>query len=152
MTTNPDSHLADKTCDEIVPPSVICRFASPKGLSLEFLPADDGGVKAEFNCDEAFEGYPGILHGGVIGSILDAAMGNCMFTNGKTTVTAEMTIKFRAPVKINCPGVVSARIVRTSHPLYLLTTEIVQDGKVRAKAKGKYYDQPNLVNVLEKLK
>jgi len=40
---------------------------------MEFDVDDDGGVQATFQCVESFEGYPGILHGGVISSILDGA-------------------------------------------------------------------------------
>jgi hypothetical protein len=33
-------------------------------------------------------------------------------------------------------------------PLYLLEAEIIQDGEIKATAKGKFYDQPDLVHVL----
>ncbi|GAG90893.1 unnamed protein product, partial [marine sediment metagenome] len=120
-----------------------------KGLHLKFDVADDGSVTATFQCDEAFEGYPGVLHGGVISSILDGAMGNCMFAHGRATVTVEITTRFRHPVTTNHEATVSARVTRSSHPLYLLEAEIVQDGKVKATAKGKYYDQPELVDIME---
>jgi len=114
---------------------------------LEFDIADDGSVTAAFQCDEAFEGYPGMLHGGVISSILDGAMGNCMFACGQATVTVEMTTRFRHPVATGQDATVSARITRFSHPMYFLEAEIVQDGKLKATAKGKYYDQPKLINM-----
>jgi len=138
-------------CNRVHPKSVVCSFANAKGLHLHFDIADDGSVKADFQCDKTFEGYPGVLHGGVISSILDGAMGNCMFARGQATVTVEMTTRFRHPVKTYRQATVSARIVRTSPPLYLLEAEIVQNGKVKATAKGKYYDQPELANVMEQL-
>jgi len=132
--------------DCVHPRCVVCSSANAKGLNLTFDVADDGSVTATFQCDEAFEGYPGILHGGVISSILDGAMGNCMFARGLATVTVEMTTRFRHPVVIGQEAVVSARITRYSHPLYLLEAEIIQEGKVKATAKGKYYDKPKLIN------
>jgi len=123
---------------------VVCGFGN--GLHLEFDAANDGGVTAIFQCDEAFEGYPGMLHGGVISSILDGAMGNCMFACGRATVTVEMTTRFRHPVMTGREAAVSARITRVSHPLYLLEAEIIQDGETKATANGKYYDQPKLIN------
>ena len=126
------------------PKCVVCSFGN--GLHLEFDAADDGSVTTTFQCDEAFEGYPGMLHGGVISSILDGAMGNCMFARGRATVTVEMTTKFRHPVATGQQATISARITRDSHPLYLLEAEIIQDGKVKAAAKGKYYDQPKLID------
>jgi len=134
--------------NRVHPKYVVCSFANAKGLHLEFDVTDDGSVKADFQCDEAFEGYPGVLHGGVISSILDGAMGNCIFACGQTAVTVEMTTRFRHPVTTCRQATVSARIIRTSHPLYLLEAEIAQDGEIKATAKGKFYDQPDLVDVL----
>jgi uncharacterized protein (TIGR00369 family) len=118
----------------------VCSSVNAKGLHLKFDVDDDGIVTATFQCDEAFEGYPGVLHGGAISSILDGAMGNCMFARGQATVTIEITIRFRHPIVTRQKATVSALITRSSHPLYLLEAEIIQDGKVKATAKGKYYD------------
>jgi uncharacterized protein (TIGR00369 family) len=112
---------------------------------MEFGMDNQGGVEATFQCEKSFEGYPGIMHGGVIASILDGAMGNCMFAQGQATVTVEMTTRFRHPIVIGKQAKVSAKIIRVSHPLYLLQAEIIQDGKVKATAEGKYYDQPKLI-------
>ena len=130
--------------NRVHPKCVVCSFANAKGLHLKCDVADDGSIKADFQCDESFEGYPGMMHGGVISSILDGAMGNCMFARGQTTVTIEMATRFRRPVVTGREATVSARITRVSHPLYLLEAEIIQEGKVKATAKGKYYDQPKL--------
>ena len=131
--------------NRVHPKCVVCSFGNGNGLHLEFDIANDGSVTATLQCDEAFEGYPGILHGGVISSILDGAMGNCMFARGMATVTVEMTTKFRHPIITGREAMVSARITRASHPLYLLEAEIIQEGKVKATAKGKYYNQPKLI-------
>jgi len=131
------------------PKCVVCGSENLSGLGLQFESNDDGSVKAVFQCDESFEGYPGILHGGVISSVLDGAMGNCMFAHGLATFTVEMTTRFRHPVLTGQKATVSARITRSSHPLYLLEAEVIQDGKIKATAKGKYYDQPKLAHIVE---
>ena len=131
------------------PKCVVCSFGNGNGLHLEFDVADNRGVTAIFQCDKTFEGYPGILHGGVISSILDGAMGHCMFARGQAAVTVEMTTRFRYPVVTDIEATVSARITRAAHPLYLLEAEIIQDGKVKATAKGKFYDQPDLVKNID---
>ena len=133
----------------IHPNCVVCSSKNSKGLHLEFVSSNDGAVTATFQCDEAFEGYPGVLHGGVISSILDGAMGHCMFARGQIAVTAEMTIRFRHPVVTNQEATVSARITRSSHPLYLLEAEIIQAGQVKVTAKAKFLDRPRLIDVSE---
>ena len=114
---------------------------------MKFDVDDDGGIQASFQCDNTFEGYPGMVHGGIIASILDGAMGNCMFAHGLATVTVEMTTKFRHPVLTGKEATVSARIVLHSHPRYILEAEIVQDEKLKATAKGKFYNQQQLINM-----
>jgi len=71
-----------------------------------------------------------------------------MFARGQAAVTVEMTTRFRHPVTTHSQATVSARIIRISHPLYLLEADIIQDGEIKATAKGKFYDQPDLVDVL----
>lgn len=131
-------------CNQVHPECVACSVANDKGFHLKFEVADDGSVMASFQCTKALEGYPGILHGGVISTILDGAMGHCMFARGQTTVTVEMTTRFRHPVKTGREATVQARITRSSHPLYLLEAEIIQGGEVMVTAKSKFYDQPEL--------
>ena len=53
--------------NRVHPKCIVCSFANAKGLHLKFDAADDGSVKATFQCDETFEGYLGVLHGGVMG-------------------------------------------------------------------------------------
>ena len=78
---------------------------------------------------------------------MDGAMGHCMFARGQAAVTVEMTTRFRHPIIIRENATVSARIMRVSHPLYLLEAEIIQNGEVKATAKGKFLDQPDMVDV-----
>ena len=131
---------------KVHPQCVVCSFGNARGLHLKFEVENDGSVVSEFECDESFEGYKGILHGGVISSILDGAMGNCIFVTGHTAVTVEMNTRFRHPIEIFKKAIVRARIVRVSSPLYLMAAEIIQDGKVKASAKAKFYDSPKIVN------
>ena len=138
--------ITTSTRNRVHPNCIVCSLSNAKGLHLEFVPADDGGIMATFQCDEAFEGYPGFLHGGVISSILDGAMGHCMFARGQAGVTAEMMIRFRHPVVIHQEATVSARIERSSYPLYLLEAQIVQADQVKATATGKFLDRPQLLS------
>jgi uncharacterized protein (TIGR00369 family) len=136
-------------CDLVHHKCVVCGASNPRGLHLKFKMAKDGSLKAKFQCDKSFEGYPGSLHGGVIMSIFDGAMGHCMFARGQTAVTVEMTTRFRHPVLTGQSATVSAYITRVSYPLYLLKAEIIQDGIVKAIAEGKFYDQPRLAEDTE---
>ena len=136
----------NKICSLVHPKCVVCSSKNARGLHIDYDINKDGIVRATFKCDASLEGYPGMVHGGVISSILDGAMGNCMFACGLATVTVEMTTKSKHPVVTERDAIVSAKITRASHPLYLLEAEIVQCGEVKAIATGKYYDQPKLID------
>ena len=140
--------MSSSTRSRVHPKCVVCSCANAKGLQVTFEVKEDGSVQANFPCDDAYEGYPGVLHGGVIASILDGAMGNCIFALGRAAVTVEMTTRFRHPVITGRQAFVSARIVQTSYPLYVLEAKIVQDGEIKATAQGKFYEQPDLVDML----
>lgn len=50
-----------------------CGLENPIGLKLRFLQVADGEVRADYVPPEQFQGYPGVLHGGVAASMLDEA-------------------------------------------------------------------------------
>lgn len=146
MATGVAFKTSSGICSQVHPRCIVCSITNARGLHLDFNVSENGDVKAVFECSDALEGYPGILHGGVISTILDGAMGHCMFARGQTAVTVEMTTRFRHPVLTGHEATVHAWITRSSHPLYLLEAEIIQGGEVKATAKSKFYDQPALIN------
>ena len=151
MTTKQAVFTRCPICKKVHQNCIVCSLDNTKGLHLEFEIADDKTIKASFECDKAYEGYSGILHGGIISSILDGAMGNCLFARGQTAVTVEMNTKFKLPVQINKPATVTARIEKICHPLYFLEAKIIQGGKTKAVAKAKFFDKPELAGKLETL-
>lgn len=147
MNGNTNQEKLDNTRDIAHPRCVVCSSANMKGLNMQFNVIEEGKVESTFLCEDKLEGYPGMMHGGVISSVLDGAMGNCMFACGKTAVTIEMTVRFRHPVVIGKHATVSAKLTRASSPLYLLEAQITQNDEIRATAKGKFYHLPNLKTI-----
>jgi len=121
---------------------MVCGRPRPAGLGLEFRLLSDGGVTADFDCAANFEGYGGMLHGGVVSAIADGAMTNCLFAHGIAAVTAELNVRFRHPVRLGTPLTVTARITRRAEPLFLVEAELTQAGQLKAKATGKFMETP----------
>ncbi|KPJ68311.1 MAG: hypothetical protein AMJ43_00565 [Coxiella sp. DG_40] len=88
----------------------------------------------------------GVPHGGFISAVFDGAMGNCLFAQGCTPVTAELNIRFRHPIAMHQTTTVSARIISSSNSVYVLEAEINQNGQIKATAEGKFVDRPDLMN------
>ena len=123
---------------------VVCGTANGHGLRLEFRTSADGSVQATFDCKKAYEGYADVLHGGVVSTLLDGAMTNCLFAHGHPGVTAEITVRFRHPVHTGRTATVRAWIERCSPPLHVLSAQLVQDEQLKATACGKFIDQTRL--------
>lgn len=116
----------------------LCGKENLHGLGLDFCLRPDGSVEATFACTRKLQGYDGILHGGIISSLLDSAMANCLFAHGIVALTAEIRVRFRHPIKADAPLTISAKISGSIGTLYTLDSRIAQHGKDGARGKGKF--------------
>lgn len=112
-----------------------CGDANPIGLHLRFVPTDDG-VRAEFTPGPAHQGFDGIVHGGIIATVLDEAMAWATTSAGIWTVTAEMSVRFKHPLSVAESTVVSARVTENRGRVVATAAELirVRDGAVIAAA------------------
>ena len=108
------------------------------GLGLTFRRSGDDAVSAEWSCKEKYRSYPGIVHGGIVATILDSAMTNCLLVRGIPAVTAEMHIEYLRPLRVGETVTVSALLVRARPPLFILSARIGHGGQVTARATGKF--------------
>jgi uncharacterized protein (TIGR00369 family) len=122
------------------PACIACRSSAAGGLGLDFGRLDDGSVEAVFHGGDAYQGYTGILHGGVIAMLLDAAMTNCLFAQGRCGLTGELTVRFRHPVASGEPSRLRARVERSMPPVFVLRAELWQSDQCRATAIGKFME------------
>lgn len=141
MTTRPAQDLLERTSNTAHAQCIVCGWAADGGLGLSFRLRSNGSVEAKFAGSPRYQGYENILHGGVVSSLLDGAMTNCLFAHGIVAVTAEMIIRFRHPTAASLPLVVRAHIGRSQSPLHIVEAEIVQEGQVKAKAQGKFLER-----------
>lgn len=142
VTTEPAQDMLEQISESQHPHCIVCGQAADCGLGLRFRSLPDGSVEAEFACPARYQGYEGMLHGGVTSSLLDGAMTNCLFAHSIAAVTAEMTVRFRHPIAVGQSLVARAHITRSQPPLHIVEAEIVQTGQVKAKATGKFMERP----------
>ena len=126
----------------IHPHCVVCGSDNLAGLHLNFVTLPDGSVQADFACRRLFEGYPNTLHGGVICSLLDGAMTNCLFAHWRAAVTAEMNVRFKRPVVTERAATVRAWVTASCHSLYYMAADLRQDGQVMTTATATFMEQP----------
>ena len=119
---------------------LVCSQSNPPGLGLEFTEQDDGSASAVFLGHPGLEGFQGLLHGGMIASMLDGAMTNRLFARGRVAMTAELKVRYRKPVFIGQQMTIHAWITGSQAPLYLLEAELKQEGCTKAVASAKFLE------------
>lgn len=120
----------------------ICGALNPDGLRASFEVRPDGAVEAEVVCGEDKEGYIGHVHGGIIASLLDGAMTNCLFSHGIRGVTGELVVRMVHPLQGGTAVVARAWIEGRLPPLYVLKSELRQGGRLAAKGRAKFMQKP----------
>jgi acyl-coenzyme A thioesterase PaaI-like protein len=134
----------DATRQEVHPDCISCSPTHSTGLHLGFSVREDGGVEAAFPCGEIYQGYPGLLHGGITSMLLDAAMANCLFSHGKAALTSRLIVRFLLPVVLGDRAEVRAWLKDCSPPLFVLEAELTQNGRVMAAGAAKFIDRAGL--------
>ena len=78
----------------------VCGRNNPYGLHLKFYESSPGEVTVEYIVPEQFQGYPGVVHGGVVAAILDEVTGRTQMGGDppRFMFTARLDIRYRKNV------------------------------------------------------
>jgi uncharacterized protein (TIGR00369 family) len=117
---------------------LLCGTENQWSLGLKFESDDDGSVHAVFESDERFQGYAGMLHGGVAAAMLDAAMTNCLFHQGVRAVTADLRVRYPHPVAMKSRIGLRAWVTEQRGPLYRMKAELTEGGRVLVWAQATF--------------
>lgn len=72
-----------------------CGSRHPHGLHLRFSRDGDHGVEALWQADEAWESFEGVIHGGIVSTVLDEAMSHAVAATGVPALTCELRVRLR---------------------------------------------------------
>jgi acyl-coenzyme A thioesterase PaaI-like protein len=80
----------------------VCGVENRFGLQLKFYETEPGHVVAETIVPEHFQGYPGVVHGGIVAAMLDEVSGRAMIRGEppRWMVTAKLEVRYRKPVPV----------------------------------------------------
>jgi uncharacterized protein (TIGR00369 family) len=84
----------------------VCGLENEHGLHLRFFQTEEGDVIVETIVPDHFQGYPGIVHGGIVASLVDEALGRVhmgLADDPRFMFTAKMTVNYRKPVPTETP-------------------------------------------------
>lgn len=94
---NRTSTLSARSC-------FVCGPDNPRGLRLAFQTNESGEMTAEWIPEPEMEGYQGIVHGGIVSTVLDEAMAKVVDATGAEALTAELRVRFRRQVSSGIPA------------------------------------------------
>ncbi len=79
----------------------VCGDANPRGLRLAF-DVDRAARTLRTTCrpPEVYQSWEGIIHGGLVATLLDEAMGKLAQELGRPALTAALDIRFRRPARV----------------------------------------------------
>jgi acyl-coenzyme A thioesterase PaaI-like protein len=74
----------------------VCGQRNPFGLHLVFR-LDNNTVVADFQPREEHQGFPGVIHGGIVAALLDEALGrtSVLGNNREWTMTGRLEVRYR---------------------------------------------------------
>ena len=89
----------------------VCGLENPVGLHLRFVRTGPDGIEVNFTAPERYQGYPGVLHGGIVASILDEICGRVHMGDDPASPRFMFTAKLEVKYRRNVPVAVPLRIV-----------------------------------------
>ena len=112
-----------------------CGADNPIGLRLKYRREGDA-VVTEFTPGDEHEGWPDIVHGGIITTLLYEVMENFAYQNGTIAMMRSMHTSFRRPAKTGRRITATARLEVSADREMSVTATLTQD-KLIAEGRAK---------------
>ena len=112
----------------------VCGEKNPNGLRLNFeFDQKKQTLQTTFVASPTFQGWDGIVHGGILSTLLDEVMAKLVYELGYQAVTASLEIKFKKPAPILEPLRVYGEVTEVSKRLIRAKAHIAKkDGTIVA--------------------
>ena len=127
----------------------VCGQRNPFGLHLVFR-IEDGTIVTDFQPREEHQGFPGVIHGGIIASVLDETLGrtSILAEYPEWTMTGRLEIRYRRYVPYGPLLRVRARL-GTERKRMMQATGVItfadDETTVLAEAQGTFLALPSQV-------
>ncbi|MCW2578687.1 MAG: uncharacterized protein JWR82_288 [Blastococcus sp.] len=112
---------------------------NPVAPPMVAAPAAEGRATGRVTLGKAHEGPPGLVHGGVVATVLDHVLARAVRAAGRGGLTATLTVTYRRPVHLGVPLVATAEVGTTEGRRTTATARLVAEddpGTTLAEAEG----------------
>ena len=122
----------------------VCGSHNNVGLKLNFeLDRENHQAICSTVISDSYQGWDGIVHGGIIASMLDGSMVYACKSMDLACFTAELTVRYKKPVPLNTQVKIIAKVKDQlqwmSYTVIYTEAIMKMDGRIAAKAKGKMF-------------
>jgi uncharacterized protein (TIGR00369 family) len=117
-----------------------CGGANDRGMKLTFEQDDTTQrIRGAFKLGAEYQGGPGFIHGGIIATVLDEAMGKLCRFRGVRAVTAELIVEYLKPVSVDAPLLIEAyEVEKIGRNLHFVGEIRNQAGDLLARGRGRF--------------
>lgn len=119
-------------------PCFVCGNQNPYGMHVHFAyQAERHQVSAEVTLSDKWQGFQGIVHGGILAGLMDDAMWHVLWQETHlVTMTADLRVRYHKPVKIHIPVRITGTMVEADRRLIKASARVEQHDQVVAVSEG----------------
>lgn len=78
---------------------VVCGRENNTGLQILFLTESSGKVAARWQTSMRYEGFKGLVHGGILATVLDEAMSKAVYSLGVEALTGDLRVRYHKRIE-----------------------------------------------------
>ncbi len=113
----------------------LCGSHNPHGIPLHFSKEGEDTV-IRGTVPWYFQGFQGVVHGGIVASLLDEVMSHSVKKEGEHAVTGSLEVRYTRPCCTDLEVEVRGRVTRRSGRALETESTITQGGEVIARGKA----------------
>lgn len=116
----------------------VCGEKNRTGLKARFeIDREKGRSSCTLVIGEEFQGWEGVVHGGIVATLLDEAAIYAGKAFGEQMVTAELTVRYQKPVPTGSEVTVRAEVTGRRRRLLQVASRLEVAGTMHAEAEVK---------------
>jgi len=118
----------------------VCGGKSEIGLKAKFIcDNENNSAYTKLVIDQKYQGWQGVIHGGIIGALLDEVSFYACSGISMKMVTAELNIRYKKPLTAGSEVLVSAKMVERKRNILCVEAKLESGGLVIALATAKMF-------------
>lgn len=119
----------------------VCGTGNPHGLHLTFDYNEElSRVETAVLFPAHLQGWEGVVHGGIISTVLDEIMIKAAAKQKIKCVTGEITVKFKKPALTNTTYILHGKVAEIKKKLVFTEGALLdKNGEILAGARGKLF-------------